>query len=132
MMTAEAVKIYTLQVDDDGHIIGETQDGPQGDAAEALHEKARAYVVDHRVDYLTALYAVMEHPENSDLVHSYFEQDKPREGSGLIDPSEAAHQKALALMDRESCLSYSNAVARVFKEDQTMARAYGSFTGIRG
>ena len=72
MMQAEALKIYTLQLDDNGEIIGETDNPPSREqAGQELVRWAKIYAADHNLDFATALHRVMDNPENEDLVRTY-------------------------------------------------------------
>jgi len=76
MMTADCVKRYALQVDDDGHIVGEySQDSV--DPGVEIDRLTRKYMIEHGMDpedaanYVRAYEAVKTDPANRALVRAY-------------------------------------------------------------
>ena len=128
-MTAEALKTYAFALDSDGGIIGQSNDDDPG--AE-LVAKARQYAARNGCDFRTAFEAISADPDTESLLRAYSAAAvvKTYSGGGTVgDPSERVHERALALMERGTCTSYSEAAAMVIREDPELSRAYDEFTG---
>lgn len=132
MMTAESLKVYTMAVDDNGRIVGPTSDvGTQNTAGEELDRLAREYVFQHpEISYRVALRAVMDRPQNQELVQVYGGASVPvQHDPPAIAPESAAKiidQKAREFMDRHGCKDYSEAVHAVLGADPELSAAYAA------
>ena len=126
MMTAEAVKCYTMAVDDNGHIVGPTSDVGAG---EELDRLAREYVFQHpEISYRDALQAVMDRPQNRELVQVYGGASVPvRHDRPALAPESASKiidLKAREYMLRHGCKDYSQAVRAILDADPELRVAY--------
>ena len=121
-MRAESLRIYTLQLDDDGEIIGEVTDQKtQQEAGQSLLDLTQEYRHQHpSLTFSEALHAVMD--RNPELMHTYSQQTKtvPR---GL-NPAAYASDRALELVENGECKNFSEAAARVLREDPELGAAY--------
>lgn len=140
MMQAEALKIYTLQLNDAGEIIGEVPNAPSREqAGRELVRKAEAYSSDHNLDFQTALRQVMRHPDNQVLVREYASGFKdgpalpiPHVGSQYADPSVVVVERAQEILDDGEAENFSAAVRRVLAEDDALRVAYANFRSSGG
>jgi hypothetical protein len=129
---AECVKTYTLAVDRNGEIIGETADDP---GAELVH-RANAYRRAHpetKLSLSDALGIVRHDPANADLAHSYAEVARGPAMRTLNvrgdDPAAKLHALALRKIEAGACKGYGQAVREVLAENRELAGAYAGWTG---
>jgi len=118
MMTAACLKTYTLKVNNDGSLANPTDhpDHPdhrtrQHDPEGELDRMARVLVNEQGLTYSEALSRTMTHPDNVDLVREYHEGVQPPSKPVKDDPGAALHTKALEIMEKDDCASYSQACA---------------------
>lgn len=130
VMTCEAVKCYSLVVNERGEITGERANGASADVEADIDRLIREYRFEHpQYTYAEALDAVRErHPR---LFQQYSESARPGANARRYSAdSETAMQridkKARSLMEKDNKLSYSDAVTRVLAENLDLRRAYNA------
>jgi len=147
--TAEQVKVYSFRVGKHGQLLDHIDDrldidkmiddelsggggGDETPPSEQLHQLAQEY--NQRFPTLTyreSLGMVME--ARPELVHAYGHEHgtRPRiyaqEAHPGNDPAVQVHEKAVAMMDRNPDLGYSEAAARVLKSNPRLQQRWSQF-----
>jgi hypothetical protein len=136
MMTAACLKTYTLKVNSDGSLADPSQhphhhsqgSGDPVPAEQILHEKATALASEQGLDYGTALARVMSHPNHRNLMEAYHAADERRPATKPVkdDPGAALHTKALEIMEKDDCVSYSQACAVAIERNPDLGQRWNS------
>jgi len=146
--TAECVKFYALAIDEYGNIIGEVGEPRSVKIGERNNrkdkEKAPSELIDElarelvdrlpHLNYAAAVKRILEEMPELALAYSQETGGKPRiykEGAHPgNDPSKEANEKALRLMDRGICKTYSEAAERVLTEDPKLRKRWSEFASM--
>lgn len=127
-MTCEAVKTYSLVVNERGEITGERAGGASADVEADIDRLVREFRFENpSYTYAEALdHVKARHPQ---LFAKYSESARPggqerRYSTESETAMERINRKARAFMEKDDKLTYSAAVNRVLAENADLRRAY--------
>ena len=124
MPTATAVKKYSLAIDSQGNITGETKHRiRQDEAGRQLTRMAKRCAFERRCSFTEALREVMTDPDHETLVRAY-QATPPPIDDGLTDASLEADKRARQRMTEKGEKDYPKAVRHVLNADADLKRAY--------
>jgi len=146
--TCEDVRTYTMRFKENQFGVLEEIDGALDDAlsgggrgneaspSEVIDRLAKQFMLDHpEFDYSAAVNRILD--DRPDLKVFYASEEGGRvrvyaEKGGGGDPAEEIHEKAVSLLDREICSTYSEAAAKVLRLNPKLQQRWSQYASCGG